>query len=73
MTQQAASIDAAQICIAKGNPTAEELAALTALISAMGNARSDEKATVAAPKRMARARRRRALTTPRLSWNLGRR
>ncbi|GAA1409368.1 hypothetical protein AUR04nite_22250 [Glutamicibacter uratoxydans] len=73
MDQLAASTDAAQICITKGNPTAEELAAVTALLTAMGNARSNEQEQAAPPKRMTLLRRRRALTTPRLSWNLGRR
>lgn len=73
MDQPAASLDVAQINITKGHPTAEEVAALTALLMAMGNSKPVTPEVQSAPKRLSRLRRRRALTTPRLSWNLGRR
>ncbi|GGJ55146.1 acyl-CoA carboxylase subunit epsilon [Glutamicibacter ardleyensis] len=72
MTEQSNAPAAAQIQVTKGKPTAEELAAVTALLTAMGSATSEEIEVPAVPERMTRLRKRRALS-PRLGWSLGRR
>ena len=72
MTEQSTAPAAAQIQVTKGKPTAEELAAVTALLTAMGSARIEEPEAHAVPERMTRLRKRRALS-PRLGWSLGRR
>lgn len=72
MEQHAALTAAPRIQVAKGNPSAEELAAVTALLAAMGNTPAQQPEAAAAKKRMTRIRRRRALT-PRLGWTVGRR
>lgn len=61
-----------QITVSKGNPTPEELAAVTALLAALGSARPAEPEAPAPAARVTRLRKRRALI-PRLGWNLGRR
>ncbi|MGX1749163.1 acyl-CoA carboxylase subunit epsilon [Glutamicibacter protophormiae] len=73
MDQQAHASAAAQLTVTRGNPTPEELAAVTALLMALDSREQDTARTVQAPKRVARLRKRTALSTPRLSWNLGRR
>lgn len=72
MEQNTALPVAPQIRVTKGNPSDEELAVVTALLAAMGNAPAAEPETVELKKRVARIRRRRALT-PRLGWTIGRR
>lgn len=73
MEQDTAGATSPQIRVTKGNPTAEELAAVTALLCAMGNAPAPEpEAQAPARKRIKRLRKRRALT-PRLGWAIGRR
>ncbi|WP_404289731.1 acyl-CoA carboxylase subunit epsilon [Glutamicibacter arilaitensis] len=71
MHEQSSAIAAATITVTKGQPTAEELAAVTALLTAMGTAAPAANDTPAEPQRVARIRKRRALT-PRLGWSLGR-
>ncbi|MDR4533558.1 acyl-CoA carboxylase subunit epsilon [Glutamicibacter sp. PS] len=61
------------LSVTKGNPTPEELAALTAIVASLANRPAPEAQPAPAKRRVARIRKRRALTTPRLSWNLGRR
>jgi len=73
MEQDTAGATSPQIRVTKGNPSAEELAAVTALLCAMGNAPAPEpEAQAPAHKRITRLRKRRALT-PRLGWTIGRR
>lgn len=73
MEQDTANTAVPQIRVAKGNPTAEELAAVTALLCALGNAPAQQSETAAPEKkRVTRMRKRRALT-PRLGWTIGRR
>ncbi|HAY43300.1 MAG TPA: hypothetical protein DCY59_07000 [Micrococcaceae bacterium] len=72
MTEQSTAPAVAQIQVTKGKPTAEELAAVTALLTALGSARIEEPEAPAVPERMTRLRKRRALS-PRLGWSLGRR
>lgn len=72
MEQNTALPVAPQIRVTKGNPSDEELAVVTALLAAMGNAPAAEPEIVEPKKRVARIRRRRALT-PRLGWTIGRR
>ncbi|MBF6671283.1 MULTISPECIES: acyl-CoA carboxylase subunit epsilon [Glutamicibacter] len=73
MEQDTATPAAPQIQVTKGNPSAEELAAVTALLCALGNAPAEQPDEAApAKKRVTRLRKRRALT-PRLGWTVGRR
>ncbi|WP_349931363.1 acyl-CoA carboxylase subunit epsilon [Glutamicibacter mishrai] len=73
MQQDTATPAAPQIRVTKGNPTAEELAAVTALLCAMGNTPAEQpEAAAPAKKRVTRLRKRRALT-PRLGWTIGHR
>ncbi|WP_159614426.1 acyl-CoA carboxylase subunit epsilon [Glutamicibacter sp. JC586] len=73
MEQDAARTAVPQIRVTKGKPTAHELAAVTALLSAMGNtAASAPEVQAPARNRVSRLRKRRALT-PRLGWTIGRR
>lgn len=73
MQQDTATPAAPQIRVTKGNPTAEELAAVTALLCAMGNTPAEQPVAAApAKKRVTRLRKRRALT-PRLGWTIGHR
>lgn len=61
------------LTITRGNPSPEELAAVTALLTALGSRPSGNGQEPAPAQRVTRIRKRRALSTPRLSWNLGRR
>ena len=63
----------AALSVTRGNPTPEELAALTAVLSALGSARATADQPGAPAQRVARIRKRRALSTPRLPWIIGRR
>ncbi|MGO2053588.1 hypothetical protein CQ010_02020 [Arthrobacter sp. MYb211] len=72
MPEQSTANAAALITVTKGKPSAEELAAVTALLTAMGTAAPAENDMPVEPQRVARIRKRRALT-PRLGWSLGRR
>ncbi|MFR0637101.1 acyl-CoA carboxylase subunit epsilon [Arthrobacter sp. LS16] len=73
MDQQAYASAAAQLTVTRGNPTPEELAAVTALLMALDCQEQQTARAVPAAKRVTRLRKRNALSTPRLSWNLGRR
>ncbi|MFJ2618861.1 acyl-CoA carboxylase subunit epsilon [Glutamicibacter sp. NPDC087344] len=73
MDQQNPASAAPQLTVTRGNPTPEELAAVTALIMAFDHQEPETSHTEQAPKRVARLRKRSALSSPRLSWNLGRR
>lgn len=73
MEQEIQTPIAPQIRVTKGNPSAEELAAVTALLCAMSNSPAQQpEENAQAKKRVARLRKRRALT-PRLGWTIGRR
>jgi len=72
MEQNSALPAAPQIRVTKGNPSDEELAVVTALIAAMGNAPAPAPQAAEPKKRVDRIRRRRALV-PRLGWTIGRR
>lgn len=72
MAPDTAQLTAAQITITKGNPSDEELAAVTALLMAVGNSPAEQPEPTEGKKRVARLRKRRALT-PRLPWSVGRR
>ena len=73
MDQQAHASAAPQLTVTRGNPTPEELAAVTALLMALDCQEQQTTRAVPAAKRVTRLRKRNALSTPRLSWNLGRR
>ncbi len=73
MDQQAHASAAARLTVTRGNPTPEELAAVTALLMALDCQEQQTARAVPAAKRVTRLRKRNALSTPRLSWNLGRR
>lgn len=72
MTEPSLAPQVGGIQITKGKPTDEELAAITALLTAISHAAPHEEQAPAAPQRVARLRKRRALS-PRLGWSLGRR
>jgi hypothetical protein len=63
-----------QLSVTRGNPTVEEVAALTAIVSAL--AAQDQDSATTAPTgtelRRGRIRRRRALTASPLPWKVGR-
>ncbi|MEU3331985.1 acyl-CoA carboxylase subunit epsilon [Glutamicibacter creatinolyticus] len=63
----------AALTVTRGNPSPEELAAVTALLSAMGSQPNQNGAAQAPAGRVTRIRKRRALSTPRLPWSIGRR
>lgn len=71
MDQNSALPVAPQIRVTKGNPSDEELAVVTALLAAMGNAPAPAPEAAEPKKRVDRIRRRRALV-PRLGWTIGR-
>jgi hypothetical protein len=64
----------AQLTVTRGNPTAEEVAALTAIVSALAAQDRDPAATAptGTELRRGRIRRRRALTASPLPWKVGR-
>lgn len=62
----------ATLSVTRGNPTPEELAAVTALLTALGSATSAAPNEQEPAARVTRIRKRRALSTPRLPWTIGR-
>ncbi|KAA0977578.1 acyl-CoA carboxylase subunit epsilon [Paeniglutamicibacter gangotriensis] len=62
----------AAVQITHGNPTAEEIAALTAIISAMDSTDHGATAPSGTELRRGRIRRRRALNAAPLPWKVGR-
>ena len=64
---------AVTLTVTRGNPTPEELAAVTALLTSMAGTRSADTGSVLPAQRVERIRKRRALSAPRLPWIIARR
>lgn len=71
--QEDQSASTATISVTRGNPTAEELAVVTALLTAIGSMNSAPPAEHEPAARVTQIRKRRALSAPRLPWSIGRR
>ncbi|MFL4478097.1 acyl-CoA carboxylase epsilon subunit [Paeniglutamicibacter sp. ORCA_105] len=68
----AAQAMATQLSVTRGNPTAEEVAALAAVVSALAIQDSAAPAPTGTELRRGRLRRRRALSASPLPWKVGR-
>lgn len=71
--QQQQPAGTATLSVTRGNPTAEELAAVTALLTTLGSAATAASQEQEPAERVARIRKRRALSVPRLPWTIARR
>ena len=73
-TRAVAHAPATALSITRGNPTAEEVAALTAIVSALTAQDQDTAATAPSGTELRRGklRRRRALSASPLPWKVGR-
>ena len=71
-TLAAPGTTATQLSVTRGNPTAEELAALAAVVSALAIQDSAAPAPTGTELRRGRLRRRRALSASPLPWKVGR-